>query len=150
MKNFIKYTLVVIIIAALVAVATHFMKDEYAKNTNEDLKTEMLQVQAKVRLEFEKFHVNKENGLKGEKIENSEYGIEEDGEFYKWTREILEDEGIIQSKLKEDEFYIVNYNTEEVIFISNDGKFKLSEMEKGEKANDTEKADDRQGETKTE
>ena len=155
MKNFIKYSLVVIVIAIAVVVAVHFIKIDYKNSSIEDMKTEMLQVQAKAKLEFEKYHINKDNGLKGEKIENSEYEIVEEGNFYKWTKETLEEVGLMQSLIKEDEYYLINYDTEEVIYVAEDEKHKLSEIEQEETQTDEtieegETENDGEGEPETE
>ena len=135
MKHFIKYSLAVIFIIIIIVAAVHIIRNAYKTYTNEEIETEMLQVRAKAQLEFEKYHVDNENGLKGEKIENSEYGIEEEGNFFKWTKETLTELGLEQNLLKDGEYYIVNYDTEEVIYSTGikdeDGKeyHKLSEIE---------------------
>ena len=147
MRHFIKYTLAVVIIVAIIVTIVHFARTDYKNYTNEEIETEMLQIRAKARLEFEKYHIDNENGLIGEKIVNQEYGIEEEGNFFKWTKEILEKLGLTQNLLKDDEYYIVNYDTEDVIFSSGikykDGNiyYRLSELEKAKeesnKANET-------------
>lgn len=138
MKNFIKYSIIVVILVLMVIGAVKFIKNDYRNYTKEDIKTDMLQVRAKARLEFEKYHVNNENGLIGEKIDNAEYGISEEGNFFKWTKDTLSKLGLSENLLKDDEYYIVNYDTEEVIYsagvVWEDGNtlFRLSEIEKAE------------------
>lgn len=140
MRNFIKYGLITLAITAAIIVAINFIKIDYKALTNEDIETEMLQIQAKAKVEFEKYHVDKENGLKGEKIDNSEYGIDEEGSFYKWTKDTLDEVGQTQSILKEGEYYLINYDTEEVIYSAGvkledeNVYYKLSEIEKYKKS----------------
>ena len=115
----------------------------------------MLQIQAKAKLELEKYHLNKENGLKGEKIENAEFEITEEGNFYKWTKETLEEIGLMQTLIKEDEYYLINYDSEEVIYVTKNEKIKLSEIDKEEKTlnvieEEGEQANDGEGEPEAE
>lgn len=140
MKGFLKWTFVVIILVVAITVAIHFAEDEIDKNTQEDIKTEMLQVQAKAKIVLERYHVNNENLLKGEKMEDASleeaFGITDIANFYKWTEEILKEEGIGEPVVDEGEYYLVNYDTEEVIYSagikSEDGNvyYKLSEIKK--------------------
>lgn len=157
MKGFIKWTIVVIILVAAIIFAIHFVEDEFDKHTQEDIKTEMLQVQGKAKIVLERYRVDNNNGLKGEKMEDlsleEAFGITEVTNFYKWSDEVLKEEGITQPILNSDEYYLVNYDTEEVVYSAGykaeDGKiyYKLSDIknidiqneethEKGEEEND--------------
>ena len=110
----------VILLAIVIVIAIHFMQEEINKNQQEDIKTEMLQVQAKAKIVLEKYNVDNNNGLKGQKMEDKtlqeKYGIEQIENYYKWTKEILAELGLQETILQEGEYYLVNYDTEEVIY----------------------------------
>ena len=110
----------VILLAIVIVIAIHFMQEEINKNQQEDIKTEMLQVQAKAKIVLEKYNVDNNNGLKGQKMEDKtlqeKYGIEQIENYYKWTKEILAELGLQETLLQEGEYYLVNYDTEEVIY----------------------------------
>ena len=145
MKNLIKWIFIAILIFTCAGILFHFLKADVKKTNNENAETEMLQVQAKVEVEFEKYHVNNENGLKGEKLEEldraEEFGITDLTGYYKWTKEILDEVGLTQSSIKEGEYYLVNYDLNEVIYSEGitmeDGNvfYKLSDIENSKKAN---------------
>ena len=152
MKAFLKWVFIIIILALLIVFTINFAEEELDKNLQEDIKTEMLQVQAKSKIVFEKYHIDNENGLKGEKVEDEslkeKYSIDDLENFYKWSRDVLAEEGIKDIALQEDEYYLVNYDTEEVIYsegyknIDGNTYYKLSEIVNL----DSEKINEKQGE----
>lgn len=169
MKNFFKWSLIVVVLVIVVIAAIHFAEGEFDKNAKEDVKTEMLQVQAKSKIVLEKYHVDKENGLKGEKMEDAsleeQFNITDISKFYKWTKDTLQEEGIKEPVINENEYYLINYDTEEVVYSAGykaeDGNiyYKLSDIKniKLEKEETIEKneeigevASDGEGDNKTE
>lgn len=128
----------VAILALVIVFATNYVQKEAKQRNSEDIKTEMLQVQAKAKVVLEKYHVDKNNGLKGEKMEDisleSLYNITNIGDYYKWDTDILNEVGFIETVLKEGDYYLVNYELEEVIYSlgykAEDGNtyYKLSEI----------------------
>ena len=93
------------------------------------LNTNMLLIQAKVKTISEKDTFNGGDGslLVGEPMDSAEYaGIIQnlkknnvilDGEiFYIWDKEILEQQGLNKVELPEGIIYLVNYDTDEVIY----------------------------------
>lgn len=128
----------VAILVLVIVFATNYVQKEAKQRNSEDIKTEMLQVQAKAKVVLEKYHVDKNNGLKGEKMEDisleSLYNITNIGDYYKWNKDTLKEVGFIETVLKEGDYYLVNYELEEVIYSigykAEDGNtyYKLSEI----------------------
>lgn len=128
----------VAILVLAIVFATNYVQKEAKQRNSEDIKTEMLQVQAKAKVVLEKYHVDKNNGLKGEKMEDisleSLYNITNIGDYYKWNTDTLKEVGFIETVLKEGDYYLVNYELEEVIYSigykAEDGNtyYKLSEI----------------------
>ena len=120
MKSIIKWILLVIIFIVIFVLGARSAKDEIHKTEQEDAKTEMLIIQGKAKIILENYHINNENGIKGEKMEDTsleeKYGISEIGNFYKWTRETVVEQGIPFPILKDNEYYLVNYDTEEIVY----------------------------------
>lgn len=118
--SLIIWILGVIVLAIIITSAIQYLVEEVDKKTGEDIKTEMLQVQAKAKIVLEKYHVDKNNGLKGEKQEDISleeiYGISNIGDYYKWNVDTLKEVGLQETILKEDGYYLVNYDTEEIVY----------------------------------
>lgn len=141
-KSIIIWILSVVMIALLIIFAIHFLENMVTKESQKDIKTEMLQVQAKAKLVLENHHVNEANGLKGEKIEEESllesFGVEKGETYYKWTKDTLQEVGMKEMVLKQEDYYLVNYDTEEVIYSAGyqtkEGKtyYKLSEIKEVE------------------
>jgi len=128
----------IVIIIIIIFFGVQFIKLQIDKNELETVSTNLLQIQGKARMIFEKYHINNENALVGEKqesiLELEQFGIEEGENYYKWNEEILNEQMLTDIALKEGEYYLVNYETEEVIFSTGykakDGTiyYKLSEI----------------------
>jgi hypothetical protein len=136
----------IVILGIIIVFTTNFMKIEVKKETKENVKTQMLQVQAKAKIVFETYHVDKENGLKGEKLQEGEdiekFQIPNSDleKYYKWNQDVLNEVGLGNIVLKDNAFFLINYETEEVIYS------KGIEIEKGEfyyKLSDIKKLDEK-------
>ncbi len=137
-KSLIKFIVIIAILMGIILWGIQIIVKEADKKELETIHTNMLQVQAKAKVVFEKYHVDNANGLKGRKIENNSelesFGINDDGNYYVWDKEVLNDVGLIENPLGENDFYIINYDSEEVLFSkgyqTKDGQiyFKLTDI----------------------
>ena len=137
-KSLIKFIVIIAILMGIILWGIQIIVKETDKKELETIHTNMLQVQAKAKVVFEKYHVDNANGLKGRKIENNSelesFGINDDGNYYVWDKEVLNDVGLIENPLGENDFYIINYDSEEVLFSkgyqTKDGQiyFKLTDI----------------------
>jgi len=120
--------LLLIVILVIVGVALYFIQKQYSKETVETAKTEMLAVQGKVKMVARENVMDKEgHPLLGELLEGQEETdwvkslleekvIPETKGMYKVTQKEL---GILQLdtiSLQEGEYFLVNYEKEEVYF----------------------------------
>lgn len=120
------------VIALLVFGVVYFVRMQYTKENFEDLKTNMLLVQAKVKkVEGEYTLSKKEEDLKGtpikemqddeiikEFIENSSINIDEkDAKYYVLKQEDLEELEVMIT-VPENAYYVVNYTNGEVMLTS--------------------------------
>ena len=146
----IKLILTIILIIAIIFGGTILVKKLLSENNEKDIKTDLLYIQAKCKVIYDKHIINSEEQLIGEKI--TEYPENEtideiikstESEWYKLKQEDLESIG--EGHLKEEEGYIVNYETEEVIYVSGishdeEVVYKLSdilkEKEQGQESNE--------------
>ncbi len=155
MKNEKGMTLVttavfVVVIAALVFAVVYYFRIEYAKSSLEDLKTDILLVQAKVKTISGEYTLQKKDEvLKGTKIaemkddpaisnliESEEINIEDkEKKYYVLNKENLNELKLENVMLEENNYYVVEYNTYEVYytkgFVYSDGEtyYKLTEIE---------------------
>ena len=137
-KSLIKFIIIIAILTGIILWGIQIIVEETDKKELETINTNMLQVQAKGKVVFEKYHVDNANGLKGRKIENNleleSFGINDDGNYYAWDRKVLNEVGLTEISIGEDDFYIVNYDSEEVLFSkgykAKDGQiyFKLTDI----------------------
>ncbi len=137
-KSLIKFIVIIAILMGIILWGIQIIVKEADKKELETIHTNMLQVQAKAKVVFEKYHVDNANGLKGRKIENNSelesFGINDDGNYYVWDKEVLNDVGLIEIPLGENDFYIINYDSGEVLFSkgyqTKDGQiyFKLTDI----------------------
>ncbi len=148
MKSIIKWIFFAAIFITITVICFNFAKEEKFKTEQDDIKTEMLQVQGKAKITYENYHVNNENALKGQKMEDTTYeqlyGISEISNYYKWDLDTLKEVGITDPILEEGEFYLINYDEEEVVYSkgynAEDGNtyYKLSDIKNIGKVEETE------------
>ncbi len=130
----------VALIIALVIFGSGVFKEELNKEIEEDVKTQMLKVEAKAKIIIEKFHVDKNNGLHGTEMAKDDidekFNVAETEKYYKWEQQTLNDVGLSDIRLKEGQYYLVNYDTEEIIYSeglktkAGETYYKLSEIKK--------------------
>ena len=133
----IKLIFIMILIIIIILSGIVLAKRLWSETTQKDIKTDLLYMQAKCKVIYDKHIINEEEALIGEKIEeykeNEEINeiITSDGEWYKLNQENLNSIGAYY--LNEEDGYIVNYETEEIIYtigIEENGKvfYKLSDI----------------------
>lgn len=150
MKNKDGITLVALVLAIIVIGVTIFTGVQYTKNyinnqKIEDTKATMLAIQGIITNISNKHTVDAENNiLIGTKLEiennTTEYIITEElknallsienSNFYILSQEELNNEGIKDVSINNNEFYVVDYNSGEVFYsLGINGKYKLSEIQ---------------------
>lgn len=138
----------VLIISVLIITAGYFINNKVESEKITTYQTDMLLIQGKVKVLSQESTMQKNDEiLKGEKLENKldeefvkrllenqiiNQGEENFNKYYVWNKETLKEVGLENIKLT-DGFYIVNYETDEVIYsegIQVDDKtcYKLSEI----------------------
>ena len=133
----IKLIFIMILIIIIILSGIVLAKKLWSETTQKDIKTDLLYMQAKCKVIYDKHIINEEEALIGEKIEeykeNEEINeiITSDGEWYKLNQENLNSIGAYY--LNAEDGYIVNYETEEIIYtigIEENGKifYKLSDI----------------------
>ncbi len=147
-QNGISLILLIIIavaIGAVVCTGFQYAKEYMEKQKEEDIKATMLTVQGVITNVKNKHIVDKENNaLVGVKLDlennETEYKITEElkqvlleleePELYILNHEELENHGVKNVNITDTEFYVVDYNSEEVLYsLGINGKYKLSELE---------------------
>lgn len=123
--------ILVVVIAALVSAVVYYARIAMAKQNLEDIKTDLLSVQAKVRFVEGNYTLEKkEELLKGTKIAEMQedpivqeflqkqiINIEEkDKLYYVLKQEDLEQLDLAKVTLEENTYYIVEYTTAEVYY----------------------------------
>ena len=142
--------ILVVVIAVLVFAVIYYARIELAKESLEDLKTDMLLVQAKVKtIQGEYTLNNKEEELKGTKLSDmaenetiknflQEQNInpeEKDKKYYVFDKGALEELGLNKVIIAENSYYIVEYTTNDIYytkgFTYSDGNtyYKLNDIE---------------------
>lgn len=149
LKTYIKILFLLVIIATVIYGGIYFLKDGYANEKFETIKTNMLLIEAKTKIVAEKMKMKeKDTSYVGKKIEKidtedikdlQEKGIidteEKENIYYILEKRHLEELGLTTIKLEEG-YYIVEYNTNEIIYSKgvedkNGNKlYKLTEIEK--------------------
>ena len=108
----------VLVLAAIITVGVLFLQEQMKQKEWETVSTDLLKVQARAKIVFERYHVDNANGLAGEKQEDKEalakFQVGEEETYYKWNKETLEKEGLSDVTIPENEYYLVNYETEEL------------------------------------
>lgn len=119
-KSIIIWIIGIIILTFIAIFAFDFFEKGLNIKKQEDIKTEMLQVQAKSKIILERYHVDNNNALKGEKVEDTsleeKFGIDNIQNYYKWTKDVLIEVGLNNIILEDNEYYLINYDLEEVIY----------------------------------
>ena len=143
--SLIALIIIVVIVAVIVAIGIKNAKGYIEKEKNEDIKTTMLQIQAKIT-EIDNKHTVDEaaNNLVGEELNlgdtEIEYNISNElrvvlehldkPELYILTQENIDNMSIKNVKVDKDTFYIVDYNTDDVFYsLGINGVYSLLEME---------------------
>ena len=137
--------IIVALVSAFIFIGVNYIKNYIEKEKQENIKTTMLLIQGKITEIANKHTVDEaENGLVGTKLnlesEEIEYNISEElknvlinlenADLYVLSQEDLENLAVKDVQVNKDEFYIVDYNSEEVIYsLGINGKYKLTELE---------------------
>lgn len=123
--------MLVIIIAVIVAIAVYITKIEVKKEIVEDVKTDMLLVQAKVKkISGDYILEKKEDVLIGTKLKELKeddnikdflsknlFDVNEKGKkYYVLNQQNLNDLGLEKVTLEQDAYYIVEYTTSDVYY----------------------------------
>lgn len=136
--------LVVVIILIVVLWGLKYAKGYLNNQQKEDTKATMLAIQTVITNVKNKHIVDeKENSLIGVKLDlennETEYKITEDlknvlstmenAELYILNKEELNNMGVKNVEVNDTEFYIVDYNSEDIVYsLGVEGKYKLSDM----------------------
>ena len=140
----IALTIIVIVMTIVIVASLKYVKQYMEQQRIEDIKSSMLAIQSVITNIKNKNTVDKENNsLVGTKrdLENNEteYQIteklknelstEESTELYILNKEELNNLGVKNVEINNTEFYIVDYNSEEIYYsLGINGKYKLSDM----------------------
>lgn len=151
-KTYAKILFFLIIIAAIICGIGYFFKSQYDDEQFETIKTDMLLIEAKTKVVAEKVKIKeKDASYVGRKIEEvkeeediknlQERGIinleEKSSVYYILEKGDLEELGLVTINL-ENSYYIVEYNTNEIIYSKGikdkDGNmiYKLSDLERND------------------
>lgn len=135
---------IVIAIGMILYIGIKYTLEYYTNQKKEDIKAHMLAIQT-VTTNIENMHSvsEEENPLIGTKVEfeNAEFNYnisnelkqvletQENSNLYILSEEELNNCGIKDIHINEDEFYIVDYNSEEIFYSKGiNGKYRLSEI----------------------
>lgn len=120
-RSLIKLIFIIVILSLIVIGGIILAKRVWKKSNEKDIKTDLLYIQAKCKVIYDKHIVNGEESLIGEKIEEysenekvNEFIKNSEEEWYKLKQSDLEQIGL--GYLKEENGYLINYKTEEVIY----------------------------------
>ena len=153
--SMIALILIITVIGIVVFMGVKYVQNYIENEKKEDIKTTMLLIQGKITEIANKHTVDEaENGLIGTKLnldsEDIEYNITDDlkqvlvnlenADLYILSQEDLNNLSVKDVQINKDEFYIVDYNSEDVIYsLGINGKYKLSELEIKKENKETEK-----------
>ena len=140
----IALTIIVIVMTIVIVASLKYVKQYMEQQRIEDIKSSMLAIQTVITNVKNKHIVDeKENSLIGVKLDlennETEYQIteklknelstEESTELYILNKEELNNLGVKNVEINNTEFYIVDYNSEEIYYsLGINGKYKLSDM----------------------
>lgn len=144
----IKLILIIVIIISIFGGGFFLLKKLWKANNIKNLKTDLLYIQAKGKVIKDKHILNENDELMGEKIEeypdNEDVNeiIAENDKWYKLDQEDLEQIG--KGDLKSEDGYIINYDTDDVIYAKGikEGDnifYKLSDIVKQENTDEDKK-----------
>lgn len=154
MKNekgmtYIMLLIVIVLIILVIVGVTYFVQKKYQEESVEDIRTDMLLIQGKIKVLAEKNTAKKEDAtLQGRKVsdnkEDEKIKIllekqviteqeEHFADYYILEEQQLKDMGLENIKIKDDNYFIVNYKTDEVITtkpieINHEEYYKLSQL----------------------
>lgn len=149
--SYLMLVICIIIIATIITIIGYFTYKQIEEGNLENYETNMLLIQGKIKVLSQEATIQKnEELLKGRKVSDSleeeqikkilENGVisQEEESFSKYyiiEKLNLEEMGLNSIELEEGSYYIVNYDTDEIIYtngISINGKvyYKLSELKK--------------------
>jgi hypothetical protein len=156
--SYITLIIILIILAFVIAIAIHFTKVMIENKRFETYETDMLQIQGKVKILQQEAIMNDDDGkLQGRKLEkyaeieeikkliDNQIVLTEGDDYGKYY--IVDNYDLKNMKLEniqiDEGLFIVNYNTEEVIYSEGVQKgektyYKLSDMRNAEKEESTE------------
>lgn len=172
MKNekgmtYIMLLIVMVLIILVIVGVTYFVQKKYQESQIEDVRTDMLLIQGKIKVLAEKTTAKKDDAtLQGRKVSDN---VEDEkvksllekqviteqeehfADYYILEEEQLKQMGLENIKLKDGNYFIVNYKTDEVITtkpveINHEVYYKLSQLKEVEK----EKAQTQNGEVSNE
>ena len=141
---------IVVILAIITVIGVQYIMEKAEEEKIDDIRSHMLSIQALTKKVKNKHIINEEeNALLGIKLdlENNETGYKvseelknellqiEEAELYILTQEDINNNGLKQITVNNTEFYIVDYNTEEIYYsLGINGKHALSnETEENQK-----------------
>ena len=140
----IALTIIVIVMTIVIVASLKYVKQYMEQQRIEDIKSSMLAIQSVSTNIKNKNTVDKENNsVVGTKLDlennETEYQIteklknelstEESTELYILNKEELNNLGVKNVEINNTEFYIVDYNSEEIYYsLGINGKYKLSDM----------------------
>lgn len=135
---------IVAILAIITVIGARYITEKAEEEKIEDIRTHMLSIQALVKKVKNKHIINEENALLGVKLdlENNETGYEvtedlknelaqiEGADLYILTQDDVNNNGLKQIEINNTEFYVVDYNSEEVYYsLGIDGNYSLDVKE---------------------
>lgn len=121
----IALVITIIIMLILVTVGYTISRDAIDRTRLEDIKTNMLLIQAKSKTIYERYSFKEIEELAGVEINQGNYIISADlssqlnsprGQYYIWEQEDLNNNGLGTIKVSNTEFYIIDYTTGEVFY----------------------------------
>lgn len=149
----IKLILIIVLIIIIFCGGFFLLHKLWKVHNIKNLKTDLLYIQAKGKVIKDKHILNENDELMGEKIEeypeNEEVNkiISESDKWYELDQKDLEQMG--KGNLKSEDGYIINYDTEDVIYAKgikegNNTFYKLSDIIKQESIDENKKEENKQ------
>ena len=140
----IALVIIIVVLGIAIFAGVKYMQDFQNKQKNEDIKADMLAIQSVITNIKNKHTVDEtNNALIGTKIDletnDTEYKVNEElkeellkaeePDLYVLNETELQESGVQGVDINAEEFYIVDYNSEEVFYsLGVEGNYKLSDM----------------------